>query len=40
MSHPHAKLKWEQVAMWLFLTAATIISVLSGYLLWTKASVR
>lgn len=34
------KLKREQVALWLFIVAVAIISLLAAYLLWAKLSFR
>jgi hypothetical protein len=32
------RLKWEAVALWLFIASIFIVSVLAGYLLWLKCS--
>ena len=32
------RLKWEAVALWLFIASIFILSVLAGYLLWLKCS--
>jgi len=37
---PVNNLKRAQVAMWLFIVAVIIISLLTGYLLWAKLSSR
>jgi hypothetical protein len=34
------RLKWERVALWLFIAAIFIASVLAGYLFWVKLSFR
>jgi type VI protein secretion system component VasF len=34
------KLKREQIALWLFIVAVAIISLVAAYLLWAKLSLR